>query len=603
MPENKVQITIEAVDKTKDAMSSAKSAVGLLQESWVAITAKVAAASAVVYTVTKTLSSFINEAAEAETIEKRLQFALETTGYSWQHAKSAVDEFASSIQESTRFSGEQARQSLTDMMMYTRDFSKAQMGAKLAMDMSIRTGQDLGSTNRLIGMAMSGNVEMLGRYIPELRDLDNVLGANATMAERAAYSFKILLEKFGGTAQADIETYAGKLSRFKNAWSDFKAMIGNEVLPPLKNVLDCLREIAQEMTKEPPPFKEVPIAKLWGMDLTRRVPYKGEELNELMLQRARVQAFQRQALAAQTKPDIFPEKQIDIVKEVQAAIEGVTAAEDLRGQIAIARSELAEKGWGKEKGLIDQVTDALTMMERVTNEWGEITVARQELVEAGWAATTKKEEEATQEGIANAKLLHQAWIEGYTKISDSERVITTVSENISSVWGDNMSKMLTDSKNAGEYIKKIWMGTADAIISSITKMMAQWLLFGSITGKKEEGGGALTGGLWSGIIGGIKGLFAEGGYVPGGFLPIKAFQGGGYANRPTLGLIGEGGEGEYIIPESKMGGQTIIVNNYNTKIEATDVDSFERRYGNSILKVTQDSLRQRGSMHRAIRRY
>lgn len=43
---------------------------------------------------------------------------------------------------------------------------------------------------------------------------------------------------------------------------------------------------------------------------------------------------------------------------------------------------------------------------------------------------------------------------------------------------------------------------------------------------------------------------AEGAYWSGGF---KAFAQGGIVTKPTLGLVGEGGEDEYIIPQSKMG--------------------------------------------------
>ena len=43
---------------------------------------------------------------------------------------------------------------------------------------------------------------------------------------------------------------------------------------------------------------------------------------------------------------------------------------------------------------------------------------------------------------------------------------------------------------------------------------------------------------------------AEGAYWAGGF---KAFAQGGIVTKPTLGLVGEGGENEYIIPQSKMG--------------------------------------------------
>ena len=44
---------------------------------------------------------------------------------------------------------------------------------------------------------------------------------------------------------------------------------------------------------------------------------------------------------------------------------------------------------------------------------------------------------------------------------------------------------------------------------------------------------------------------ADGAFWTGGF---KAFAKGGVVNRPTLGLVGEGGESEYIVPESKAAG-------------------------------------------------
>ena len=42
---------------------------------------------------------------------------------------------------------------------------------------------------------------------------------------------------------------------------------------------------------------------------------------------------------------------------------------------------------------------------------------------------------------------------------------------------------------------------------------------------------------------------ADGAYWTGGF---QAFADGGVVNKPTMGLVGEGGESEYIIPASKM---------------------------------------------------
>ena len=52
----------------------------------------------------------------------------------------------------------------------------------------------------------------------------------------------------------------------------------------------------------------------------------------------------------------------------------------------------------------------------------------------------------------------------------------------------------------------------------------------------------------SGLFGGLLGA-AEGGYMANGIRPFAA---GGMATKPTLGLVGEAGEDEYIIPASKM---------------------------------------------------
>lgn len=55
----------------------------------------------------------------------------------------------------------------------------------------------------------------------------------------------------------------------------------------------------------------------------------------------------------------------------------------------------------------------------------------------------------------------------------------------------------------------------------------------------------------SGSSGGTVTRAAKGAYMSGGF---QAFADGGMVNRPTLGLIGEGGESEYVVPASKAKG-------------------------------------------------
>ena len=49
---------------------------------------------------------------------------------------------------------------------------------------------------------------------------------------------------------------------------------------------------------------------------------------------------------------------------------------------------------------------------------------------------------------------------------------------------------------------------------------------------------------------------------------VQPFAKGGRVTRPTLAMLGEAGEAEWVIPESKMGGTTVIINAQNSIFES-----------------------------------
>ena len=569
----------KAFKEMTEGPKAAQGPLNSLKESWIGLTAKVAAAAATVYGVSRAIASFVNEAAEAEQIENRLRFALETTGYTWQYAKTAVDEFANSIQATTRFSDEQARQALTDLMMYTNDFARAQMGAKLAMDMSVRIGQDLGSISRLIGMAMSGNVEMLGRYIPQLRNLDSVLGSNATMAEKAAYAMKILKEKFGGTAQADLNSYAGTVAQFKNAWSDLKEELGTGFLPVAKSVLQYLTDIIKAM-RERAALQEGGFFGGWG---------KAPPGSAYMAAATKAKFGIEEGLPEPMKRDIFPEikmKSEEIEKEVLAFRKLVAEAERLSDlgkmpswldsveQIAspILRDItdldlnlnkiIGDANRLRELGEMPSWLDSIEQIpKRILPDLNQLNLELNKLIAEAENLSNKGQMpswiDALEESMgtfrenwrANLNLMQTTWVE--------------LGQNISNVWSSNMVNIIRSAGSMTDKIKSFFQSIGDIFLSTISKMITQWLIFGSITGKKEAGGGWASGGLWSGILGSITSLF---------------HQEGGIFTRPTVGIIGEGGP-EAVIP-LKSGKIPIessepkVVNNIN--IWTNDVDSFRR---------------------------
>ena len=102
--------------------------------------------------------------------------------------------------------------------------------------------------------------------------------------------------------------------------------------------------------------------------------------------------------------------------------------------------------------------------------------------------------------------------------------------------------------------------------------------------------------------------FAKGGVVPGGF---QAFAAGGIANKPTLGLIGEGGMNEAVVPLPD--GKSIPVeggggDTYNINITALDSKSFldmTRRNPQAIIIPIQEGINRgdsglRNSLKRAV---
>ena len=148
------------------------------------------------------------------------------------------------------------------------------------------------------------------------------------------------------------------------------------------------------------------------------------------------------------------------------------------------------------------------------------------------------------------------------ELADTDAMVASLAQTIQSELASAMSNavigVIDGTTTVGEAFGQMFKNIGKAFIDMAMEMLAKMLmlyvmknLLGGLFGGGATGGGG--GGPTSPPV--VSPAFAspavaaEGAYWSGGF---KAFANGGMVNRPTLGLVGEGGEPEYIIPASKM---------------------------------------------------
>ena len=130
------------------------------------------------------------------------------------------------------------------------------------------------------------------------------------------------------------------------------------------------------------------------------------------------------------------------------------------------------------------------------------------------------------------------------ELSNTSQMVASLAQSIQSSLATGMANAITGlidgTQTVEEAMADMFKNIGRAFIEMATQMIAKALMM-QVLGIFMPGagaGGGFLGGLFGGGGGGLGGLLglAEGGYVSG----------------PTPALIGEGGENEYVIPESKM---------------------------------------------------
>jgi hypothetical protein len=119
--------------------------------------------------------------------------------------------------------------------------TQMRLALQAATDLASGLGIDLESATIMVAKALEGSTGTLGRY-------GIGLDSARVKAEGMTYIAGELNQKFGGQAQAQLETYTGRMAVLTNQISDFKERVGElmvNALTPLLNAFGRLPEMAQ----------------------------------------------------------------------------------------------------------------------------------------------------------------------------------------------------------------------------------------------------------------------------------------------------------------------------------------------------------------------
>lgn len=266
---------------------SAQAAIGAVQTGFRALTGLVAD-SVVAYS-------------DAEAAQSKLVAALRQQKTATPEVIDQYNALASEFQRTTVFSDDLVNK-MEALLAQVGNVMPSKMGAalKASTDLAAGLGIDLESATTLVAKAAAGHTETLGKY-----------GITVSEAAVKTQGFDAVLEavnrQFGGQAQAQIETYAGRVEQIKNAWNNVEEAIGKFI------VKSPLVELALRSTQEATAAADKASAEfaLSFSDVAAKIPFVDDifvdyiRFLETMAQRENELAKRREDIAKIPSPLMF----------------------------------------------------------------------------------------------------------------------------------------------------------------------------------------------------------------------------------------------------------------------------------------------------------
>jgi len=263
--------------------------------------------------------------------------------------------------------------------------------------------------------------------------------------------------------------------------------------------------------------------------------------------------------------EIEAKRRIDLTKVTkQRLIDAINinaATKKLAAQRETERQITEEQR--KRQELFDTTIEDLEHQLRMTEatsqaERDRLKIARElkKLEKQGFSGFQLGQAESAMKRLAVAQQPLNAFIRKATEdLNNLQQVAVDVSQGIGNAIGNSLvnglQSLITGAASIKEVFANMLKSVADVLAKTAAQMIAQYIAIGIARAFAGMG----TGGPDPNSAG-VTSVLESGGFTTGNLADAAisgaSFATGGYVSSPTNALIGEGGEPEYVIPESKM---------------------------------------------------
>jgi len=342
----------------------------------------------------------------------------------------------------------------------------------------------------------------------------NALMESNKVTEAHAMILGIVEGSYKDLAKAGAKGFAGDVDSLGESFNDFAEALGKGLIPVLQPIVQGLTKFFDVMSKIPTEVTTIAIAVAGSGGLVFAfTALKGVIVTSLI-------------------PAIQALNTVLLTNPYYALAAGVTVATVALYRAATANARFANDVANGTK----PVEDAITKINELNVKLKERKALLEANPEADWI---KKEIEK----LEKERQMYRDAINTFQKLAktgETTEGLETATDRIAVKWEQIRETIASGLTSA---IEGLISGTKSLgeSLAGIAKQIASMYLKSAILS-------FLPGGNTVAAAAGTVNK-AEGGYMANG---IKPFASGGMATRPTLGLVGEAGEDEYIIPASKM---------------------------------------------------